>query len=267
MSIKPGQLITLDFEDREFEVIVIDPNGLGSNQPSVGFGFNMIERISGLPNSTSSAWVAKGVRANEQKWLELPSGQTFRVSEVPGLDGNIYSVLEVADWVSVIADYAKTKGKRKPSEAVRNKLIDFLAWFAVKGFYAAAYASLKGNYTEADNRAVSAWMKVRLEGISRRNNYTKFLQQHGCEECYHYANWTNRVYMGLFGKTSQQMRDEWEVVEGVESIGRNHIPEVEGLEAVAYCENQVIELFHADLEQAHDDAINFAKKKFKLGFQ
>jgi hypothetical protein len=33
---------------------------------------------------------------------------------------------------------------------------------------------LKGSYTEADSRSVSAWMQVRLAGISSRNKYTKF---------------------------------------------------------------------------------------------
>ncbi len=33
-------------------VIVIDPNGLGTDQPSVGFGFRMVERYAGIPNTT-----------------------------------------------------------------------------------------------------------------------------------------------------------------------------------------------------------------------
>jgi hypothetical protein len=102
--------------------------------------------------------------------------------------------------------------------------------------------------------------------ISRRNKYTSFLQQQGCEEWYEYANWTDYVYQGLFGMKKRQMVEAWELVEGSRAIGRNYIPEAEGLEAVAYCETQVIELFHQDLRQAHDDAVSFAKKKFKLDF-
>ena len=64
----------------------------------------------------------------------------------------------------------------------------------------------------------------------------------------------------------KEMTEAWEVVEGTRRIGRNYIPEVEGIEAVTYCETQVIELFHEDLQQAHDDAISFAKKKFNLEF-
>jgi hypothetical protein len=43
MTTKRGQLITLPFEGRLFEAIVIDPNGLGRNQPSIGFGYGMEE--------------------------------------------------------------------------------------------------------------------------------------------------------------------------------------------------------------------------------
>lgn len=264
MSIKPGQLITLEFEDREFEVIVIDPNGLGRNQPSVGFGFRMMERHGGLSDTTSSQWL-QGAPNTPEECLKLPSGKTFRVLRILGDNNNEYVVLEVSNWVSLAADVLKAKGKLKKSTL--DKLIDFLTWFAVKGFYAEAYAKLKGAYTEADSRAVSAWMKARLEGIARRNNYTKFLQQKGCEEWFEYANWTDYVYQGLFGMKKKQMVEAWDLVEGNKNIGRNYIPQVEGLHAVAYCENQVMELFHDNLQQAHDDAINFAKKKFKLGFQ
>ena len=182
-----------------------------------------------------------------------------------GLDNNEYSVLEISDWVALAADVLKKPGKvRKPTQ---NSLIDFLSWFAVKGFYADAYAVLKGSYTEADSRSVSAWMQARLSGIAKRNRYTRFLQQQGCEEWYEYANWTDYVYQGLFGMKKRQMVETWVLIEGDKDIGRNYIPEVQGLEAVAYCENQVIELFYIDLQQAHDDALAFAKKKFKLDLQ
>ena len=268
-KIRKGQLITLNYEGRDFEVIVIDPNGLGKNQPSVGFGLRMMSKHGGIPEQTLSDWVTKesgfeGDRLNEFNLLKLPSGKTFRVTAITGLDNNEYLVLEVSEWVASAADVLKTP--KRVTKPTQNNLIDFLSWFAVKGFYADAYANLKGTYTEADSRAVSAWMQVRLAGISLRNKYTQFLQQQGCEEWYEYANWTNCIYEGLFGMKKSDMVKQWDVVEGNKRIGRNHIQEVEGLEAVAYCEKQVIELMHTDLKQAHDDAINFAKKKFKLDF-
>ena len=260
MNVKKGQLINLSFEGKEFEVIVIDPNGLGKNQPSVGFGFGMMERHGGLPDATANSWL-EGLQETGIEWLKVPSGNTYRVSRILGLDNNEYVVLEISDWVALSADVIKKSKIKKPT---KDRLVDFLSWFAVKGFYADAYAILKGSYTEADSRSISVWMRARLDGIARRNKYTAFLQQQGCEEWYEYANWTNYIYLGLFGLDKNQMLEEWELVEGDKNIGRNYIPEVEGLEAIAYCEKQVIELFHSDLKQAHNDAIEFAKKKFKL---
>lgn len=263
MGVKRGQLVKLQFEGREFEAIVIDPNGLGRNQPSIGFGFTMMDRHGGLPQSTSSQWI-EGHPNTDSQCLKLPSGNTYKVIQILGEDGNEYSVVEVSDWVAIAVDINKQPGKVRKS--TKDKLLDFLGWFAVKGFYADAYAVLKGSYTEADSRSVSDWMQARLAGITHRNKYTRFLHEHGCDEWYEYANWTDHVYQGLFGIKKRQMVEHWELVEGNKTIGRNYIPEAEGLEAVAYCEKQVIDLFHTDLRQAHDDAISFAKKKFKLDF-
>lgn len=255
-GIKRGMVLTLSYESREFEVVVIDPNGLGKGQPSVGFGLTMMDRYGGLPQSTSSQWIEPHPN-NEGKLLKVPSGRTFEVIQI-----NDYFVVEVSEWVAVASDVLKNPGKiRKPT---KDGLIDFLSWFAVKGFYADTYVALKGFYSEADSRSVSAWMQVRLAGISRRNKYTKFLQEQGCEEWYEYANWTDYVYQALFGMKKSQMVEFWDLVEGDRKVGRNYIPQIDGLEAVAYCEKQVIELFHENLKQAHDDAIAFAKRKFKL---
>jgi hypothetical protein len=267
--VKRGQVFPLSYEGREFEVIVIDPNGLGKNQPSIGFGFRMMERYAGLPEQTISNWVTEEsgfeVDPNKQeKSLKLPSGNIYRLTQIFGLDSKFYSVLEVAEWITLVVDVLDKPGKVRKS--TQRSLIKFLSWFAVKGLYADAYAYLKGKYTEADSRTVSAWMMARLEGIAHRNNYTAFLQQHGCEEGYEYANWTNYIYLGLFSMKKSDMFGQWELVEGSKDIGRNYIPEIEGIEAVAYCERQVIDLFHSDLKQAHDDAIGYAKKKFDLDF-
>lgn len=34
---KAGSLITVTFEEREFQAIVIDPNGLGQGEPSIAY--------------------------------------------------------------------------------------------------------------------------------------------------------------------------------------------------------------------------------------
>lgn len=265
MKIKKGQRIAVSYEDREFDVIVIDPNGFGEGQPSVGFGFRMMEKYGGLPNNTLSNWLTKesgvqGAPNNEIEYLKLPSGNTYRVLQITGDDGNNYTVVEVSDWVILAADVLKKPGKIKKS--TKDKLIDFLAWFAVKGFYAESYAALKGAYTPKDSRVLTAWLQARLGGKEKRKKYTDFLQKQGCSEWYDYANWTDYVYMGLFGKTSTQMKKAWELVEGNKDIARNYISKPEALKAIAYCENQVVELFIDDLEQAHNDAIDFTNRKF-----
>ncbi len=262
---KKGQLITIEFEGREFRVIVIDLNGLGKDQPSLGFGFNMMENHAKLPQSTTTNWLTEGDPSTQDKSLKVPSGNTYKVTQITGEDGNEYSVLEVSEWVSLAADVIKKKGRI--GQRVFTGLVDFLSWFAVKGFYADAYVSLKGAFTEADSRSVSAWMRARLDGITRRNRYTKFLQDQGCEEWYEYSNWTDYVYKGLFGMKKKQIVQAWELVEGDKNVGRNYVPEVKGLEAIAYCENQTIELHVDDLKQAHNDAINFTLRKFFDGSQ
>ena len=58
------------------------------------------------------------------------------------------------------------------------------------------------------------------------------------------------------------MKEVWALMDGNEAIARNHIPEAQGLEAVRYCEDMVVRLFVDDLEQAHNDAINYSRRKF-----
>lgn len=180
-----------------------------------------------------------------------------------GIDKNDNLILEVSDWVAVAGEALKAKGNKKVSDSTRDKLIDFLTWFATKGLYAEAYVALKGVYTYEDSRSVSNWMMVRLAGKIMRNKYTDFLQKQGCEG-FDYAIWTNYIYEGLFGKTAREMKQLWEVVEGTKVIARNYIRKEEGLKAVAHCENLVVELFIDDLKEAHDDAISNALRKFNV---
>lgn len=263
-KIKKGQRITVSYEEREFEVIVIDPNGLGKDQPSLGFGFNMMEKYGGIKQQTLSDWVTKesrfeGDRNKEINILKPPSGNSYKVTEIIGDDKNIYQVIEISDWVTVAGDVLKKPGKIR--KGTKDALIDFLTWFATKGLYAEAYVALKGLYTAKDSRSLSSWMMARLEGKIRRNKYTDFLQAQGCEG-YDYGNWTNYIYEGLFGKTATEMKQLWSVVEGTKTIARNYISEDDGLKAVAHCENLTVELFVDELKEAHDDAISNTIRKF-----
>ena len=255
-QIKKGSLTKVPYEGREFEVIVIDPNGLGDGQPSVGFGYRMAERNAGVPESTIRSWVRE--KSGEES-LELPSGKLFKVRDIRGVDGNDYKVIEASDWFSIAVDLLVNPGKT--GKGLRTKLGDFISWFAVKGFYAESYVALKGVYTAKDSRATTAWLEARQLGIPVRKGYTDLLQSCGCQS-YDYANWTNAIYQGLFGMPAREMKEVWELMDGNPKIARNYIPESEGLDAVRYCEDMVVRVFVDDLAEAHEIAINLTKRKY-----
>ncbi len=95
MATKIGDLITVVYEDREFEAIVIDPDGLGSGLPSVGFGFRQASRHLGIPQQTLTSRVTE---VDGVEHLKNPSGKAFRVTELLGEDRNTYKVIEVSLW-------------------------------------------------------------------------------------------------------------------------------------------------------------------------
>lgn len=263
---KSGDRITLVYEGKEFDVIVIDPNGLGEGQPSVGFGFRMAERYMGIPRQTLSDWATE---IENVTLLKLPSGKTLRVSEIIGNDNNDYSVIEASDWFSLAIDLLVNPGKT--AKGLRAKLGNFIEWFAVKGFYAEAYVAFKGVYTAKDSRATTQWLEARQLGKYARKQYTDLLQSQGCES-FDYAKWTDYVYEGLFGLRAKEMKDIWDLVEGTRSIARNYIPKAEGLDAVAHCEDMAVRMFVEDLrdsqnalKEAHDDAIKLTLRKFMGG--
>lgn len=260
---KSGDRITLVYEGKEFDVIIIDPDGLGKDQPSVGFGFNMMERYAGIPQSTLSTWV---YRESEEKSLKLPSGKLFRYIEITGQDGKPYSVVEASDWFSLSVDLLVNPGKT--GKGLRVKLGDFIGWFAVKGFYAESYVALKGVYTAKDSRATTQWLESRQVGKYARKQYTDLLQSQGCEST-DYAFWTDYVYIGLFGMKAKEMKEVWELIDGASSIARNYIPKADALDAVAYCEDMVVRMFIDDsedaLNDAHDQAIKLTLRKFLGG--
>jgi hypothetical protein len=256
-----GQRITLSFEGREFDVIVIDPNGLGEQQPTVGFGFRMMEKYAGVPESTLRSWVRE---INGESSLELPSGKTLRVREILGTDNNPYNVIEATDWFELVVDLLVNPGRT--GKGLKEKFGAFLRWFAVKGFYAEAYTVLKGSYTAKDSRATTKWLEARQLGKIERKVYTDLLQSQGCQTP-DYGYWTDYVYLGLFGMRAKQMKEVWDLIEGDPNIARNYVPEAQGLQAVRYCEDMVVRLFVNDLEEAHDDAINYTRRKFIGGEQ
>ena len=257
-TVKKGSLITLAYEGREFEVVVIDPDGLGKGQPSVGFGYRMGERYVGVPESTVRGWVRD---SDEGKSLSLPSSKALRVRDIKASDGNTYSVVEASDWFALAIDVLVNPGRT--GKSLRAKLGEFIRWFAVKGFYAEAYVAFKGVYTEKDSRATTQWLEARQLGIPIRKLYTDLLQSEGCS-AFDYGNWTNQIYQGLFGMPAKEMKQQWELMAGSAKVARNYIPEALGLDAVRYCEDMVVRMFVDDLQETHDAAIDLTRRRYRL---
>ena len=264
-NLKKGQIIKVPFNQKILDAIVIDPNGLAEAQPSIGMGFQMISKHEGIPAQTLSNWVTKelGIESipnNEDKFLKLPSDKLYRVSQILGFDGNTYSVVEVTDCVRIAADLIKHPGKIRKNTI--HKVIDFLTWFAVDGFYAQAYAIAGLVYGDSTRRSLQKWKQERLIGIPLRKDYANYLVDKG--EYRTIGKWTNIVYQGLFHHNARQMRNIWETQAGRKNIARNHIPESIGLEAVAYCEKLVVSLDMEEMMESHREAIALAKRKFKI---
>ena len=147
--IKTGTRINVRFEEKHFEVFVIDSNGIDEGLPTVGLAFRMIERSAGLPQSTLSKWLVDGLgetmdNNNPFQWLQSPSGKGYRLRRILGQDNNTYKVLEISDLINLVADVIKKPGKLRKS--TKNKLLNFLSWFAAKGICASTYAHLKVPY-------------------------------------------------------------------------------------------------------------------------
>jgi hypothetical protein len=255
---KQGDLINVIYEDREFEAIVIDPDGLGAGLPSVGFGFRMASRHIGIPQQTLTGRVTvlDGV-----EHLKTPSGKLFRVTELLGEDRNKYKVIEVSDWFNLALDTLINPGQtRKPT---KESIGAFVGWFAVKGFYAETFAAFKGTYSQKDGRATTRWLRQRESGKPIRKTYTDLLSDLGVHNTT-YGKLTNRIYKGLFGLEAADMKQRWLLMAGDPKIARNYISEAEGIEAIKFCEDMVVRMYIDNLDEAHLEAIRLTVRKFNL---
>ncbi|MEO0770041.1 MAG: hypothetical protein AAFY72_11525 [Cyanobacteria bacterium J06649_4] len=265
--LEAGQIIPIKFRDREFRAIVIDPDGLGYNRPTIGLGYRSMSRHTDVPLTTLVKRVVELTGEEEGseesgRVLKLPSGSQFKVIQILGKDNNTYQVIEATDWVELARDWAKKPGKL--GTKAKNGLIDFLAWFAAEGLYAEAYTFLKETYTREDSERIQQWLVARQAGKPARKDWAYAISEQGGNSPYKYGKWTNYVYRGLFGMDASEIKKIWEApVSGSRHIARNYIPETVGLEMVEYCEKLVSVFELDDLEEAHDEAIRMTQKKFR----
>lgn len=265
--LETGQLIPLSFLGRDFTVVVIDPDGLGPGRPTVGIGLRGMSRHTNMPVSTLVRRIIEVSSEDDDsltpgKFLKLPSGKLFKVIPIDANDGNTYQVIEAADWVELSKEWAKKPGRL--GAETKNGLIDFLAWFAAEGFYAAAYTLLKRTYTYEDSQTIQQWLVAREAGKPARKDWAWAVSEQGGNSPFKYGKWTNYVYRGLFGMSAAEMKKTWEApMSGSKHVARNYIPESVGLEMVRFCEKMVAAMELDDLERAHDEAIRLTQIKFQ----
>ncbi|MEM8810410.1 MAG: hypothetical protein AAGF01_30730 [Cyanobacteria bacterium P01_G01_bin.38] len=264
--LQTGQLVPIRFKDREFQAIIIDPDGLGVGRPTIGLGYRGMSRHTDVPIATLVQRVvdipSEGDPNNAGKFLKLPSGKMFRVIQIEAIDGNTYQVIEASEWVELAKDWAQNPGRLRTK--AKNGLIEFLAWFAAEGLYAEAYTFLKQTYTREDSEIIQQWLVSREAGKPYRKDWAYAIADKGGPNPYKYGKWTNYVYKGLFGMDAAKIKEIWESpVSGSRHVARNYIPESVGLEMVAYCERLVAVFDLDDLERAHDEAIRMTQMKFR----
>lgn len=180
-SIYQGKLVGIEYEGKQLRAIVIDPNGLGDGQATIGLGFRMGKEYLGI---TEQAMSKRVTTIDSTEWLKLPSGKRLRVTTIKAEDGNEYKVMEFGDWSQLAQDYLTeaVQGKSKLSPSVLVKMIEFLSWFAVKGLYAASYAKLKGAYTQSDDNALTQSLAKANEQLIADNEILKLQYGRKCSE-------------------------------------------------------------------------------------
>ena len=91
--LEKGQIIPLKYKDRSFRAIVIAPDGIGYNKPTIGLGYRAMSRHTDVPLTTLVKRVVEltGEEEGEQtagRVLRLPSGSEISVVEIKGNDNN-----------------------------------------------------------------------------------------------------------------------------------------------------------------------------------
>jgi len=163
-----GQKIPVVLDRLRIEAIVIDPNGLGQNQPSLGLEFRTLMKYYLLPFHIHFNWT-KGV---DKEWIELLSGNVAKVLKINELDGNETLAVEACEWILLSDEYKeelKNGGIATEESQQRDGRIDI-----VFRFYKDAYGR-SGGYTDDDLYSVSDWIFSRAISLSQNLQWKKLL--------------------------------------------------------------------------------------------
>jgi hypothetical protein len=155
-----GEIIKIKYEDKDFELIVLDPNGRGNGKPTLGVRLELASALCGVPINTFNNWktrtpteidlrdyvnllpnqslesISQFPQIYNGTSLKLPSGKYFKLFNW----NSDFLSIEVSDFAEIIRDVLKRPGKIR--ETTLHKIIDFITWFAAKGIYAAAYSQM-----------------------------------------------------------------------------------------------------------------------------
>jgi hypothetical protein len=250
-TVKAGQPLLIPYQSRELTAVVINPNGVRTGKPTIGFTLPILEELLEIPKLSLSSWE---IETKEGFALRLPSGKTFPVCKLQDGKEKTISSVEASDCKAIAADLVKHPEKGKAKKTV----IDFLVWFEVDGFYGRAYCSIERVYTDTDSLILQKWKEERERGKPSRKNYSHYIHSQDRK----HGKWTNVVYQGLFGCNAAKMKEIWATQAGSPQIARNHIPELIGLQAVAHCERLIVLLGLDSVQEAHTEAIRLTQKKF-----
>lgn len=133
----------------------------------------------------------------------------------------------------------------------------------MKPLYINTFELMALRFSYALRRPTTQWLRQRESGKAARKTYTDLLSDLGVHNTT-YGKLTNRIYEGLFGMPAVEMKRNWLLMAGDPKIARNYISEAEGIAAVKFCENMVVQMYIDSLDEAHRDAIALTVRKYKL---
>ena len=145
---KKGDRITLSYEDRDFEVIVIDSDGLDKGQLSVGFGFRMGEKYVGPAQSTLSDWVTEWTNKVYQDLFGMPAKEMKEV------------------WKLMAGD----------KKVARNYIPEAIGLDAVRYCEDMVVRMFVDDLIEAHDLAISIFLKIKLYNRKQNNSVLMVIQ-------------------------------------------------------------------------------------------
>lgn len=252
-----GQVIQITFAGHKFPVVVIEPNGIGEGQPTIGLTLRMADPFMGIDQSTLSRWLTP---LNGENQLKVPSGKTFKVFALKLLSGQDALVIEASDWFALAKDLLLHPGKLRQSTKV--KLLDFMEWFAVKGIYASAYTALKGVYSAQDDAGLSdhltaqkqlletleearLMMMMAVNRVSNRGSWNNDREFSKAVEMYNTAVKLSQIY--YHSKEEKTNGEEWALL--LEALSDN----------LGNRKSEAIDRMEEDQEEAENEKIAYVE--------